>query len=154
MKHSHGRCVVGDFDKSLHEGSIQTGHRCVLYFILHKSISIHFVHNSTRFYDKYVSSGNKKIYIDDDGSGVFPKQKVINLYNSKYQKNYSNQYYVLKKDYIKDTRIRLTYSRRKRKVIDYVYLNGSPYRDAKGSLQLRSFIYDAIINTAPRIGRI
>ena len=30
MKHSHGRCVVGPFDKILHEGSIWTGHRAVL----------------------------------------------------------------------------------------------------------------------------
>ena len=32
LKHSHGMCVVGAFDKVLHEGSIWTGHRAVLYF--------------------------------------------------------------------------------------------------------------------------
>ena len=36
MKHSHGRCVVGPFDKILHEGSIWTGHRAVLSFVFHK----------------------------------------------------------------------------------------------------------------------
>ena len=36
LKHSHVRCVVGAFDNFLHEGSIWTGHRSVLYFILHK----------------------------------------------------------------------------------------------------------------------
>ena len=56
MKHLHGRCDIGYFDKILHEGSISTGHRAVLSFILHKSIFIHFVHNGTRFYDKYISS--------------------------------------------------------------------------------------------------
>ena len=49
----------------------------------------------------------------DDGSGVFPKQKVRKLYNAKYTNTYSNLYYVLKKEYIKDTRIRQIYSGRK-----------------------------------------
>ena len=30
LKHSHGRCVIGYFDKILHEGSIWTGHIAVL----------------------------------------------------------------------------------------------------------------------------
>ena len=56
LKHSHGRCVIGYSDEILHEVSIWTGHRSVLSFILHKSIFLHFVHNGTRFYDKYISS--------------------------------------------------------------------------------------------------
>ena len=56
LKHSHGRCVVVAFDMFLHEGSIWTGHRAVIYFILHKSIFICFVYNGTRFYYKYISS--------------------------------------------------------------------------------------------------
>ena len=36
LNHSYGRCVIGSFDKILHEGSIWTGHRAVLSFILHK----------------------------------------------------------------------------------------------------------------------
>ena len=36
LKHSYGRCVIGYFDKKLHEGSIWTGRRAVLSFILHK----------------------------------------------------------------------------------------------------------------------
>ena len=35
MKNSHGRCVVGAYDKILHEGYIWTGHRSVLSFMLH-----------------------------------------------------------------------------------------------------------------------
>ena len=31
-KHSHGRCVVGPFDKILHKGYIWTGNRAVIYF--------------------------------------------------------------------------------------------------------------------------
>ena len=90
--------------------------------------------------------------IDDDGSGVFPKQKVRNIYNAKYQKTYSNQYYVLKNDYIKDKRIRQTYSGIKLRAICYVYLNGSPYHNAKGLSHLRSCLRDAIVNSAPIIG--
>ena len=40
LKHSYVRCVVGAFDKILHEGSICIGHRSVLSFILHKSTFI------------------------------------------------------------------------------------------------------------------
>ena len=36
LKHSHGRCVIGYFDKILHEGSIWTGHRAILSFNLQK----------------------------------------------------------------------------------------------------------------------
>ena len=35
-----------------------------------------------------------------------------------------------------------------------MYIKGSPYRDAKGSLHLRSCLYDEIINAALRIGEI
>ena len=36
LKHSHGRCVIGSFDKILHEGSLWTGHRAVISFISDK----------------------------------------------------------------------------------------------------------------------
>ena len=62
LKHSHGRCVIDAFDKSLHEGLIWTGYRAVLSFILHKSIFIHFVHNGTIFYERYISPEKRKIY--------------------------------------------------------------------------------------------
>ena len=60
----------------------------------------------------------------------------------------------MKNDYIKDTRIRRTYSGRKRKATGYVLITGSPYRDAEGLSQLRSCLHDAIISTAPIIGKI
>ena len=74
LNHSYGRCVIVSFDKSLHEGSIWTGHRDFLSFILHKWIFLHLVHNGTRFYLKIKSSKHKENYINDDGSGVLPKQ--------------------------------------------------------------------------------
>ena len=58
----------------------------------------------------------------------------------------------MKYDYIKDTRIRRTYSGRKRKSTDYVLKTGSPYRDAEGPPQLISCLHDAIVNAATRIG--
>ena len=58
----------------------------------------------------------------------------------------------LKNYYIKDKRIRRTYSGRKRRATGYLYLKYSPYRDAEGFSQLRSCIHDAIINAAPIIG--
>ena len=95
---------------------------------------------------------NTRKYIDDDGSGVFYKQEVRNKYKSKYKLTYSNWYYVMKTDYIKDTIIRRTYSGIKLKEIGYVLITVSPYRDAEGMSQLRSYLRDAIINAAPRIG--
>ena len=86
----------------------------------------------------YITSDDRKNYIDDDGGGIFPKQKVRKLYNAKYQKTYSNRYYVMLNDLIKDTRIRQTYSGRKLRATGFMYLKGSPYRDAEGSLQLIS----------------
>ena len=145
--------MVGDFDKISHEGSIWTGPRAVLYFILHKSIFIHSVHHGTIFYDKYIASNDKSKCIDDDGSRIFSKQMVIKIYNPKYQKTYYNQYYVLKSDFIKDTRIRRTHSGRKRKAIGFVYLRCSPYRGAQGSSHIRSCLRDSIINDSLRIRR-
>ena len=53
-------CDIGAFGKILHKGSILPVHISVLFFILHKKIFIHFVHNITSFYDKYISLENKK----------------------------------------------------------------------------------------------
>ena len=72
LKHSHGRCVVGAFDKSLHEGSIWTGHRTILYFINNSPLCT----SCYNFYDKYITSYDRKKYIDDDGSGVFQNKSL------------------------------------------------------------------------------
>ena len=76
LKHSHGRCIISAFDKILHEDSIWTGHRNVLSFILHKSIFLHFVHNSARFYEKYISSKNKKNILMMTGVKFSPKKTL------------------------------------------------------------------------------
>ena len=43
------------------------------------------------------------------GLVLFLNNNFRNIYNAEYQNTYSNRYYVLKNDYIKDTRIRWTY---------------------------------------------
>ena len=93
----------------------------------------------------------KKIVLMMTGVFFFPKT-VRRIYNSKYQLNYSNQYYVIKNDYIKDKRIRWTYSGKKQMETGYVYLNGSPYCDIEVLSQLRSCLHDTIINSTPIIG--
>ena len=152
LKHSHGRCVVGAFDKKLHEGSIFIGPRTVLSLystnrhLLTLYIMVHI------FYDKYIKSEDRKKYIDYDGSYIFPKLNIRNIYNSKYNAIYSNQIYVLGRDYNQDITIRQVHSGRKLKSAGFVYLKGSPYRDAEGSSKLRSCLHDAMTNYAPRIG--
>ena len=75
LKHAHGRCVIGSFDKILHKDSIWTVHRAVLSFILHKSIFIHFVYNGSIFYDKYISSKNKKNILIMTGVEFYPNKR-------------------------------------------------------------------------------
>ena len=69
--------------------------------LFQKSMFLHFVHHGTIFYDKYITYDDKKKYIDDNGSRIFSKQNIRNIYNAKYQKTYSNRYYVIKSNYIK-----------------------------------------------------
>ena len=96
----------------------------------------------------------QKIYIDNGGSGVKPKQKVRKLHYFKYQQKYGNRSYVISGYYIKDTRICRTSSRIKRTGTGFVYLKGSPYCDYEVSSHLRSCLHDEIINSAPIIGEI
>ena len=83
-----------------------------------------------------MKSDERNKYIDDDRSGIFPKQKIRQLYNAKYQKKYYKKHYVLDRYYIKDTRKRRVHSGRKQKATGFVYLKGSPYRDDEGSSQI------------------
>ena len=75
-KNLHGRCVVGAFDKVLHQGSIWTGPISVLYFILHKSIFLHFVHHGTKFYDKYINLLTEKYILINMGVVFFQNRRL------------------------------------------------------------------------------
>ena len=61
--------------------------------------------------------------------------------------------YVISAKYIKYARIRRVYSGRKWKAAGFLYIQGSPYRDAEGPSKIRSCIYDAMINAATKIGQ-
>ena len=76
LNHSHGRCFIGCFDKTLDEGSIWTGHRAILLFIFHKLVFIHFVYNGTRFYEKHISSKNKKCKLIMTGVEFSPNKRL------------------------------------------------------------------------------
>ena len=80
LEHSRGRFVIGDFDEISHEGSICNVHRAVISFILHKSIFLHLVHNGTIFYDKYILSYLKNIYILMMMGVVFFQNKGLESY--------------------------------------------------------------------------
>ena len=74
LKHFHGRCVVGAFDKTLHEGSIWNDHRDVLSFIIYVSIFLHSVYHGTSFYDIYITSYDKRNILMMMGVVFFQKQ--------------------------------------------------------------------------------
>ena len=52
-------------------------------------------------YNKYINTEDRRKYIDDDGSGIFPKTKDRNIYTKKYQETYRNRSYVVSTPYIK-----------------------------------------------------
>ena len=62
--------------KVFHEGTLWSGYRAVISFILTKQILLHFFRHGDRFYNRYLNSVDKKIYIDDDGSGVKPNHAL------------------------------------------------------------------------------
>ena len=126
LKHSHERYVVGAFNKILLEESIWTVPRALLYFTLNKSTFLHFMRHGTKVYEKYINNDDRKKYIDDNGSGIFPKQNVRKLYNEKYHYTYGNRNYVVSAPYIRHTRIQRVYPGRKLKATCFIYLQGSP----------------------------
>ena len=87
--------------KKIHEGSIWTVYRVVFFFILHKSIFLHFVHHGKMLYGRYINASDIKKHSGGDGSGVKPNQILRKLYNSKYRETYGNRSYVISKRYIK-----------------------------------------------------
>ena len=60
LKHLHGRLVFGPFEKVFHEGTLWSGYRAVISFILTKEIFLHFFRHGNRFYNRYLNSVDKK----------------------------------------------------------------------------------------------
>ena len=77
LKHLHARCVVGPFERYFHEASLWGGNRSVISFIIHKSIMINFFHRGGIFYNAYIKSDIRTIYIYDYRTGV---KKNIYIY--------------------------------------------------------------------------
>ena len=61
-KHLHGRMIFGPFEKNLHEGTLWSGYRAVIYFIFTKQTFPHFFRHGDRFYNRYLNSVDKKIF--------------------------------------------------------------------------------------------
>ena len=59
--------------KKIHEGNLWRVHRAVISFILTRQISLHFCFNGETFYNLYINKTDKKRYLDDDDTGVEPK---------------------------------------------------------------------------------
>ena len=74
--HSHGRCMVGEFDNILLEVYICAGPRSVLSFILKKLTIPHFVQNSTQFYDKYIKPSDRKNILMMMGVVSFQRRRI------------------------------------------------------------------------------
>ena len=69
----HGRMVFGTFEKVFHEGTLWSGYRSVISFILTKQTFLRFYRHQDHFYDRYLNLVNKTNDIDNDGSGEKPK---------------------------------------------------------------------------------
>ena len=55
LKNLHGRMVFGPFEKVFHEGTLWSGYRAIIYFILAKEIFLHFFRHENRFYNRYLN---------------------------------------------------------------------------------------------------
>ena len=79
LKHSHRRCAFSAFDKFLHEGYTWAGPRAVIYFILQKSIFLHFVHHGTKCYDKHITTDDRTNLLMMMGV-IFFKNRMIEIF--------------------------------------------------------------------------
>ena len=62
LKNSHGRMVFGSFEKVFNEGTLWSGYRSVISFILTKTIFPHFYRHANQFYDRYLNLEKNQIY--------------------------------------------------------------------------------------------
>ena len=88
----------------------------------------------------------RKRYLDDDDTGFNPKILQIGM-------RYTPSYYPIQQMWDRDRKIARDNFGKKRKLTGFIYLPGSKFREAEGHLMMRSFLQDAVINCAPRIGK-
>ena len=60
LKHLHGRMIFCPFEKVFHEGTLWSGYRTLISFILAKQIFLHLFRHGDRFYNRYLNSVDKK----------------------------------------------------------------------------------------------
>ena len=60
LKHLHGIMIFGPFENVFPEGTIWSGYRAVISFILTKQIFLHFFCHGDRFHNRYINTTDKK----------------------------------------------------------------------------------------------
>ena len=60
LKNLHGIMIFGPFEKVFHEGTLWSGYRAVISFILTKQIFLHFFCHGDQFYNRYLHLVDKK----------------------------------------------------------------------------------------------
>ena len=128
LKHSHERIVFGSFEKVFHEGTLWSGYRSVISFILIKQNFLHFYRHANQFYDRYLNLVNRKKFIDDDGSGEKPKLE----FQIRLQKYSCCD--PIQAMFDRDRKEEKENFGRKRKATGCIYLPGSVFREAEGHL--------------------
>ena len=59
LKYLQGRMIFGPFEKVFHEGTLWSGYRAVISFILKKKF-LHFFRHGNWFYNRYINTTDKK----------------------------------------------------------------------------------------------
>ena len=123
--------------------------------VLHSSRKkiVHSICNGYQFYNKFLNSTTRTKYIDDDGTGVKPKQFFSNLLTGRNFQYGSNVYSSWDKMWDIDMKKTRQKFGRKRKPTRYIYLLWSQSHEDEGNLKLSSCLHDAVINSSPRIGK-
>ena len=64
LQHLHGRMIFGPFEKVFHEGTLWSGYRNVISFILTKEIFLHFFCHGDQFYNRCINKTDRLKYLD------------------------------------------------------------------------------------------
>ena len=129
LQHSHGRCVIGAFDKIYMKALFGT--YIDLFYCL--SSTIQYLFTQYIMVQDFMANiyHQEKRNISMMTGVVFFQNKMLERYTIQNINILIQTDIISKNDHVEDTRIRWTYSGRKRRSTDYVYLNGSPYSDAE-----------------------
>ena len=59
LKYLHGTMIFGPFGKKIHEGTLWSGNRGLISFILTKKIFLHLFCHGNRFFNGYINETDK-----------------------------------------------------------------------------------------------